>query len=224
MQFSKPQFDFRNRIFLGFLTAFAAVILIGVVHGFLFAGKAKAADKGKPKKAATQAEEVIKLPKAAKSWTGCGVGANAGWGTGAIDLGGPINLGTEGSTLGAVAVCLVQIQQFVVGGEVSYDRHFGDPKTIGLNYNVAVTGIAGYAMGNVLPYIHASPWSRIDTDAGRTEGYKMGLGAMFRAPESKLIWDARFTRGIYDDVLNFGIDGKTNEFRVGATYLFQVGQ
>ena len=203
-------------------------ISIGVIAVFIvslmIAGVAKAADKGKPKKAAAEAEEVLALPKAAKSWTGCGVGVNAGWGTGAVDLGGPVNLGTEGSTLGGVALCLAQLQQFVAGVEASYDRHFGDPKSLGLNYNMAVTGIVGYAMGNVLPYAHASPWSRIDTDGGKVEGYKFGAGVMFRPADSKLIWDARFSRGDYEDVLGSGLDGKTNEVRLGATYLFQVGK
>lgn len=166
-------------------------------------------------------KSVIPGVPVAKSWTGVGVGVHAAWGTEAVDLGGPNNLGTEGPTLGGSAIAMVQLQQFVLGFEGGWSKYFGDPEKIGLNHSLELTGLVGVAMGNVLPYAHATPWKRIDTDFGNVDGYGFGAGVMFRPEGSKIIWDARFTRGVFDDAANSGFDAKTNEVRLGVKYLFQ---
>ena len=206
-------------------------ISIGVIAVFIvslmIAGIAKAegvAKKKAPSKAAAQAEDVIKLPKASKSFAGVGLGAHTSWQAGALDLGGPINLGVEGPTLGVSAIALAQIQQFVAGVEVSYNHYFGDPRTIGGNYDMAATVIGGVAMGNLLPYLHASPFIRMETDAGKADGYGYGAGLMLRTEGSKMIWDVRAERRNFEDFLGSGADVHVNSVRFGGKYLFQTPQ
>lgn len=209
-------------------TANPGILAIGALAAFAFAvvavTAAKAADKGKPKKPVAASEDVIPLPKAAKSWTGVGLGVHTSWQTGALDLGGPINIGVEGPTLGASAIAMVQLQQLVVGAEISYNHFFGDPKTIGGNYDMAATLIGGVSMGNVLPYLCVSPLARVETDFGHSDGFGVCGGVMWRPESSKIVYDIRAERRTFDDFLGSGADVHINSVRIGGKYLFQLPQ
>jgi hypothetical protein len=178
---------------------------------------AKAADKG----GATKAVAVAAAP--ANPWSGCGLGAHAGFLVGALDFGAPVKIGADGPAFGVDASCDMQMGRGVIGIAVNYSWLHGDLKSVGINAEYGVAGRAGYLIWpSLLAYIKAG-WSRVDTDGGDVDGYKVGGGMEVRLPDAPIFIALEYQRGFYADVLGLtGLDAETHTVVLRTTYKFNL--
>lgn len=161
----------------------------------------------------------------AKAWSGCGVGAQGSWviaQTDGLFGGAPIELSSEGLVPAAIVNCDAKLgdSPLVVGVFASYGYALGDLKTIGANTDLSVGGRAGVVLGNAMPFLSAS-WSRLDTDGGNTDGFKVGLGLEVTLPGAPG-WSMAgiVERGMYDDFLGSGLDVNTTSASLRLSYKF----
>ena len=194
---------------------FAAAAIVGLGLALISTAKAE----GLPNRSKPAAAQPA---PPAHPWTGCGVGVFGGMFQGAVDFGGPIQIGSEGTTAGVTGECNWQSGRAVLGAHASYGWTFGDPSTIGINNDLSIGGSAGYLIyPSVLPYMMAA-WSRVDTDGGDVDGYKVGGGIKIKMPDAPFILDFRYERGVYSDVLGSGLDATTNVVRAGLIWQFNL--
>jgi hypothetical protein len=160
--------------------------------------------------------------QAKAQWSGCGIGAQAAWAVAQLDTGTPIGISSEGLVPSAIVNCDAKLgdSPLVVGVFASYGYALGDLKTIGANTDLSVGGRAGVALGNAMPFLSAS-WSRIDTDGGNTDGFKVGLGLEVTLPGAPG-WSMAgiVERGMYDDFLGSGLDVNTTSATLRLSYKF----
>lgn len=158
-------------------------------------------------------------------WTGCGAGVHGGLVVGALDVPGPIDIGSNGQAAGVSINCDYRMNVFVAGAFAEYDWIFGDLKTVGVKNDTTFGGRLGILInaGSLL-YTHAG-WSRLNTTIGDIDGWKLGLGNEFRVPNSPMYLDLRYTYSRYDisDFAPPGIDANTQTFRVGLNLKFGPG-
>lgn len=159
----------------------------------------------------------------AMAQTGCGIGVSAGYMMGAVDFGAPVNIGAQGQKVGVMGACDLKMGPAVVGAFGGYEWVLGDMKSIGINHEFNLGARAGLLVQpGTLAYGHVT-WARLSTNAGNVDGWKVGPGIEFAVPNTPLAIDLRHSYGMYDDVLNTGLNARTHEVRVGLTYRFSAG-
>jgi hypothetical protein len=158
----------------------------------------------------------------AKAWSGCGVGLQGSWTIAQLDIGAPIGISSEGLVPGAIVNCDAKLgaSPLLVGVYASYGYAMGDLKDIGANSDLSLGARTGVVLGNAMPFLSAA-WSRLDTDGGHTDGFKMGLGLEIVLPDAPG-WSLAgvVERGWYDDFLGSGLDVNTTSATMRLSYKF----
>ena len=196
------------------LTAAGSAIL-GAILFTSYAAKAETVAKPP----VTRAQAAAAAP--ANPWSGCGIAGHAGFLVGALDFGAPVKLEADGPAFGVDALCDHQMGNGVIGIIANYTWLHGDLKTVGVNAEYGVAVRAGYLVWpSTLAYLKAG-WSRIDTDGGDVDGYKVGGGLETQLPGSSIFLALEYQRGFYADVLGVtGLDAETHTVMTRATYKF----
>ena len=160
-------------------------------------------------------------------WNGCGGGIYGAFLDGNVEIASPVSLSAQGQKAGVTLNCDAKLQAFVLGAEVDYGKVLGDLHDLGVKTDLTLTGRFGVLInqGSLL-YAHAG-WSRLDTDFGKMDGWKLGLGNEFRVPNSPVYLDLRYTYASYDlkDLIPSApnTDTFSHEFRLGLKVKFGPG-
>ena len=160
--------------------------------------------------------------RAGDLWNGCGLNAHGSIMAVNADVGSGFFVGTNGQTLGASALCDVQMGKTVVGGFVEYDRFFGNAYDVGLRSDLTVGARAGYLFQpTTLLYVHGGrAW--YETTGPSYQGWKLGVGSELRLPTVQpLFLDVRYTHHMVENT--GGVDVTGDSLRVGLTLKFGAG-
>lgn len=135
---------------------------------------------------------------AAAQWTGCGGGVHGGLFTGALDIPGPVDIGSNGQAAGVNLGCDYKMNAFVAGLQAEYSWLLGDAKTLGAKTDLSVLARLGVLINNGHLIYFGAGWSQIDTNFGHVDGWKIRLGNEVRIPNSPLYLGLTADYGRYD--------------------------
>ena len=190
---------------------FVASIIASLSAGAAFAGNPSAV-----------ISDPVPMPMAAPtyediSWTGAYAGLQYGQGDGEASFGGN-SVSTDGDAFGVHAGYLHDMGQFVLGGELSYDRISADDID-GDSDLLRLRGRAGYDLGRFMPYITAG-FARVSDDDFSETGLTYGIGAEYLVTDQFGI-GVEYSRSNFSDVDGIaGLDLDVDMIQLRTSYHF----
>lgn len=171
-----------------------------------------------PKGKSQIADPVQETVKAASALN-CGLGIHGSLLNGDLDFGSPVNIGSNGNSLGGSAECGGRLGIFYVGAGLDYARVYGNLKTIGVNSDMSVFGKAGLMPNDTTMIYLLLAKARMDTSLGKFDGWGYGGGITTKLHTSAPLWlDFQARRTGFEDLMGSTIDANVTELRVGLTY------
>lgn len=191
-------------------------IIVASIVASLSAGAALA---GSP---STVMSDPVPMPVAAPtyediSWTGAYAGLQYGQGDLDASFGGASG-SIDGDGFGVHFGYLQDMGQFVLGGELSYDRVSLDDVN-GDGDLIRLRGRAGYDLGKFMPYITVG-MARLSDDGDSETGLTYGIGAEYLVTDQFGI-GAEYSRSNFSDVGGItGLDADLDMIQLRTSYHF----
>ena len=196
-----------------------AVVVLVAVGALFLVSKAKAADKGGPKAAAPAASS-DSIP----SWTGLGFDVHGALVNGSADFGAPVTIGMDGQMAGLTAFYRHRFGPLVLGGDVGYDRVWGDlHSTLGINDAWTVGATAGLlATDRTLIYTRGE-WIRVEASGAHVNGWGMGGGVEVKLANTPASLALEYMHDWYDNNA-FGPGVNVSSDRIMTRVRFDFGR
>lgn len=156
------------------------------------------------------------VPAFAEDWTGPYVGAGVGY----SDVNGPGSADGDKTTFGIHAGYDYDFGDFVLGGELEYDRvGLTLPAGFGTVDNVARLKLkGGYDFGPALGYVVLGG-ARSYSDFGNDNGTLYGIGLAYKVTDQVSL-SGEVLHHKFNDIGNTGSDFESNVFNIRASFRF----
>ena len=151
------------------------------------------------------------------NWTGGYAGLQYGQGDGELSFGGE-TIGSDGDALGIHAGYLNDLGQYVVGGELSFDRLSADGSNGDADL-LRLRGRAGVDLGTFMPYVTLG-FARYSEEGLSETGLTYGIGAEYLVTDQFGI-GLEYSRSAFSDVGGVnGLDIDIDMIQLRASYHF----
>ncbi|WP_299558231.1 porin [uncultured Sulfitobacter sp.] len=197
------------------MKTFAKITTFAALSGLAFGSAATAGNLADPVVETPIAQPVYEATPIVGDWTGFYGGLNLGY----ADVDGPGDADGDNGTYGVHIGYDYDFGNFVLGGELEYDKIDVDLNGAATADDVARIKLrGGYDLGKTLIYATAGS-ARVDTTLGDDTGAFVGIGAVYKVTDTFTI-GGELLEHQFDDINGTGVDADATTFNLRGSFRF----